>query len=141
MKNFFYKLFIIFFIAIIIFPGFVFCDDIDYEETIDANSEVISSMSSGEKIKTPELNSRACVVIDRNTNTILYGKKENEVRKMASTTKIMTAIVIIENCDLSATVEVSKKAAGTGGSRLGLKTGDKITIRDLLYGLMLCSRK
>ena len=36
-------------------------------------------------------------------------------------------------------IEVSKKAAGTGGSRLGLKTGDKITIKDLLYGLMLCS--
>ena len=58
---------------------------------------------------------------------------------MASTTKIMTATIIIENCDLNKTIEVSKKAAGTGGSRLGLKIGDKITIRDLLYGLMLCS--
>ena len=58
---------------------------------------------------------------------------------MASTTKIMTATVIIENCNLNDTIEVSKKAAGTGGSRLGLKTGDKITIHDLLYGLMLCS--
>ena len=58
---------------------------------------------------------------------------------MASTTKIMTATIIIENCDLSKTIEVSKKAASTGGSRLGLKTGDKITIRDLLYGLLLRS--
>ena len=58
---------------------------------------------------------------------------------MASTTKIMTAIVTIENCNLDTSIEVSKKAAGTGGSRLGLKTGDKITIRDLLYGLMLRS--
>ena len=58
---------------------------------------------------------------------------------MASTTKIMTATIIIENCNLEETVEVSKKAANTGGSRLGLKTGDKITIKDLLYGLMLRS--
>ena len=58
---------------------------------------------------------------------------------MASTTKIMTAIIVIENAKLDTLVEVSKKAASTGGSRLGLKTGDKITIHDLLYGLMLCS--
>ena len=58
---------------------------------------------------------------------------------MASTTKIMTAIVVIENADLNKTVEISKKSASTGGSRLGLKTGDKITINHLLYGLMLRS--
>ena len=58
---------------------------------------------------------------------------------MASTTKIMTATIIIENCNLNETVEISKKSAGTGGSRLGLKAGDKITIRDLLYGLMMRS--
>lgn len=58
---------------------------------------------------------------------------------MASTTKIMTATIVIENYDLSKTVEISKKAAGTGGSRLGLKQGDKISVLDLLHGLMLCS--
>ena len=85
------------------------------------------------------LNARSCVVLDRNSKKIIFGKNEYNKVKMASTTKIMTATVIIENCDLSQTVTVSKKAAGTGGSRLGLKTGDKITIRDLLYGLLLCS--
>ncbi len=58
---------------------------------------------------------------------------------MASTTKIMTAIIVLENSNLTDIVEVSKKAAGIGGSRLGLKSGDKITVGDLLYGLMLCS--
>ena len=58
---------------------------------------------------------------------------------MASTTKIMTCIIVLENGNLNDIVEVSKKSAGTGGSRLGLKTGDKITVKDLLYGLMLCS--
>ena len=85
------------------------------------------------------LNSRSCIVLDRLSKKILYGKNEKNKVKMASTTKIMTATIVIENASLNQTVEVSKKAANTGGSRLGLKTGDKITIRDLLYGLMLCS--
>ena len=70
----------------------------------------------------------------------LYGKKETEQCKMASTTKIMTAIVVIENVkDLSQKVTISKKSAGTGGSRLGLSTNDTITVDNLLYGLMMCS--
>ena len=60
---------------------------------------------------------------------------------MASTTKIMTAIIVLENCNLNETITVTNKAASTGGSRLGLKTNDKITMHDLLYGLLLCSRK
>ncbi len=61
---------------------------------------------------------------------------------MASTTKIMTAIVVVENAnDLNEKVKVSAKAAGTGGSRLGLHTNDEITIKNLLFGLLLCSRK
>ncbi len=87
----------------------------------------------------PETYSRAIVVLDRASKTIIYGKNENDVRAMASTTKIMTALLLIENADLSKTVEVSQNAASTDGSRLGLKTGDKITLNDLLYGLMLCS--
>lgn len=69
-----------------------------------------------------------------------FGKKETETCKMASTTKIMTAIVVIENCtNLNDIVTISKKSAGTGGSRLGLSTDDKITVEDLLYGLMMRS--
>lgn len=86
-----------------------------------------------------DINSRSCVVLNRKSKTILFGKNENKQVKMASTTKIMTAIVIIENYDLNKEITVSKKAAGTGGSRLGLRTGDKITVHDLLYGLLLRS--
>ena len=88
---------------------------------------------------TPNLNARSCIVLDRCSKKILFGKNEYNKVKMASTTKIMTATIILENCNLSQTVTISKKAAGTGGSRLGLKAGDKITIRDLLYGLLLVS--
>ena len=128
-----------FFIFINMFFYISFADDID-NETIDVSTELNSfTDTSTETIKEPDVNSRACVVIDRKTNSVLFGKNENTKKKMASTTKIMTATIIIEKCNLTDTIEISKKAAGTGGSRLGLKTGDKITALDLLYGLMLRS--
>ena len=71
---------------------------------------------------------------------ILYGKQENVKCKMASTTKIMTAIIVMENIeDLNEKVKISSKSAGIGGSRLGLHTNDEIIVKDLLYGLLLCS--
>ena len=97
--------------------------------------------------KEPILNSKYAIAIDRESKVILYGKNENQKVPMASTTKIMTAIVLLENLGvnnnlaLDTQIEVCKQAAIIGGSRLGLKTGDKITVNDLLYGLMLCSRK
>lgn len=139
MKKIIIKTLTIFLIFIYIFSIICYADDSDDTESIDINSEIETSVNALTEIKNPDLNSKACVVIDRNTNTILYGKNENTKRKMASTTKIMTAIIIIENCKLNESIEISKKAANTGGSRLGLKTGDKITILDLLYGLMLHS--
>lgn len=138
MKKFLYKTILIFLFMIqLSIPSF--CDETD-EEIVDVSSEIeASTQASSSKDQIPTVNSRSCVVLDRNSKMILYGKNEKNQVKMASTTKIMTAIIVIENHSLDQTVEVSKKAAGTGGSRLGLKTGDKITIRDLLYGLMLCS--
>lgn len=132
------KILIIFIIVLnIIVP--VFADDEDLDiENIDLQEIVQTSV---ETTKIPTINSRAAVVYDRTSGTVIYGKEENTVKKMASTTKIMTAIIVLENGKLTDTVEVSKKSAGTGGSRLGLTTGAKITVNDLMYGLMLCSRK
>ena len=69
------------------------------------------------------------------------GENENQKRPMASTTKIMTSIVVLENANLKDTVTISKKSANTGGSCLKVNAEDKITVNDLLYGLMLRSRK
>ena len=119
---------IIFVFLIILLPSTtVFADDIlPAEDNFDI-SEILEDIESIETASNssqiPTINSRAYVVIDRNSNTVLVGKNENQKKKMASTTKIMTALVVIENNNLSDTVEISKKAASTGGSRLGLKTG------------------
>lgn len=138
MLNYFKNIFIVFCIIMFSIFSFSYADDIDnIEDKINIESALQEVSSNPTNI--PSINSRAAVVIDRNSNTVLYGKNENEIRKMASTTKIMTSIIVIENSNLSDIVTVSKKAAGTGGSRLGLKTNDKISVNNLLYGLMLCS--
>ena len=143
MKIFFMKftyLLITFFI-IITSLNCSFADDyLEDNTTVDVSSEISETIAqTTDSLEASSINSRSCIIYDRNSHMILYGKNETKQVKMASTTKIMTSLVIIENCDLSETIEVSKKAAGTGGSRLGLKAEDKITIKDLLYGLMLCS--
>lgn len=94
---------------------------------------------SSESINEPSISSRIAVIYDRKSGRVIWGKNENRRSAMASTTKIMTCIVVLENANLQDEITVSSKAAGTGGSRLGLKKGDKITINDLLYGLMLRS--
>lgn len=133
------SIFLYLIITIILIPPSIFATNENTEEiNIDSiQNELIETSSHIEEV--PSINSRAAIVIDRNSKTILYGKNEQEKRKMASTTKIMTATIALENTNLNDTVEISKKSANTGGSRLGLKTGDKITVHDLLYGLMLCS--
>lgn len=131
-----YKVFFAFIIFILSFNYIVLADD-ENEEILNNLDSLVET--SSEIIEEPVINSRAAIVYDRTSGSILFGKNENEKRKMASTTKIMTAIIVLENSNLDDIVTVSVKAAGTGGSRLGLKTNDQITVRDLLYGLLLCS--
>ena len=111
----------------------------DGADNVDINeiAEVIETASEAEDA--PKINSRYAIVLDRDNKAILYGKNEKTKTKMASTTKIMTSLIVIENTNLNDIVEISAKAAGTGGSRLKINKGDKITVRDLLYGLMLRS--
>lgn len=86
------------------------------------------------------INSKRYVIYDRKSNLPIYGKDENKQTAMASTTKILTATLILEKCkNLNEEVIIETKAANVGGSRLGLKVGDKITVNDLLYGLLLRS--
>lgn len=92
-------------------PIYVYGDDLEEEVSQDFYSEIEASTSID--TSTLDLNSRSCVVIDRLSKQILYGKNEKNQVKMASTTKIMTAIVVLENSALDTTVQASKKAAGT----------------------------
>ena len=80
MRKILNKLSILFVVFILIASPQAICDDIDYE-ALDVDSEVFTSSSRLEKnITEPDVNSRACVVIDKKTNTILYGKNEKQKR-------------------------------------------------------------
>lgn len=109
-------------------------NEVDFEDTIEVTASNVSEL--------PKTNSRRYIVYDRISKSMIIGKNEDVKSAMASTTKIMTTIVILEKANLNEKVTVSAKAGGTGGtggSRLGLKRGDKASVRDLLYGLMLRS--
>ena len=125
-------------LLISVFP--TYADDAnELEEVVieeNKKNEIKEAASSTTK---PTINSKRYAVYDRASGRCIYGKDENKQTAMASTTKIMTIIIIVENCNLNDMVTITSKAAGTGGSRLGLQTGDKITVNDLLYGLMLRS--
>lgn len=83
---------------------------------------------------------RAMCVIERNSGRVLYSKNEHARLPMASLTKIITAIVAIENnADLDRVIEIPKEATGIEGSTIYLKAGEHLSIRDLLFGLMLRS--
>ena len=128
-------------ILIILFNScIVFADLEDDKEQINIREIKEELVETAKTLNNePKLNSRVALVYDRSSGRVLYEKNGNKQTPMASTTKIMTAIVVMENSNLSDIVTIDSKSAGTGGSRLGLKKNDKITVNDLLYGLMLRS--
>ena len=133
MKKIFYNILI--FLLILLNFSTVCADDVDNEGEFENTVEVTASSVTA----LPKTNSRRYIVYDRISKSMIIGKNEDVKSAMASTTKIMTSIVILEKADLDEMVTVSAKAGGTGGSRLGLKKGDKASVKNLLYGLMLRS--
>ena len=75
--------------------GIVYADDGEEEEYNSNEIENLIVESSAKVVKEPQINARAAVIYDRSTNEIIWGKNENQKRPMASTTKIMTALVVI----------------------------------------------
>lgn len=102
-------------------------------------SFTIPVFADNSEVEELELNARIALIYDRASGRVLYEKNGDKQTPMASTTKIMTAIVVLENTNLKDIVTIDSKSASIGGSRLGLKKDDKVTINDLLYGLMLRS--
>ena len=84
-----------------------------------------------------DLYAKAAVLMDGDSGRILYGKNENEIMPMASTTKVMTLIVVLENASLDDTVTISSYASSMPDVQLGAKTGEQYKLKDLLYSLML----
>lgn len=99
-----------------------------------------ASPATAAKLPPPPGNhAKAVSLIDVTSGRILFSQHGDEPMRIASLTKIMTAIVAIEHGSLNDRVTVSVRAAGKEGSSLYLKAGEKITLGNLLYGLMLRS--
>ncbi|MBQ9792701.1 MAG: D-alanyl-D-alanine carboxypeptidase [Clostridia bacterium] len=83
---------------------------------------------------------KSMVVLETTNNSVLYSKNENEKLPMASTTKIVTALTVLENCeDIDKIITIPLKAILVEGSSIYLRENEKLSIRQLLYGLMLQS--
>lgn len=79
------------------------------------------------------------IVIEVESGRVLHECNADEKKYMASTTKILTAICVIENCDIDEVITVAKDTIGVEGSSIYLEEGEKLSVKDLLYGLMLRS--
>jgi len=87
----------------------------------------------------PSVSARGAVLMDAKTGVILYQESAYARLPPASTTKIMTAILALENGDLNAPVTASRRAATTEGSSIWLREGETLTLREMLYGILLKS--
>lgn len=122
----------ILFAAIVFFYGSVHTPDIMTYQTISHSAAV----SDVEKISLCT-SARSAVVVDCATGTVLYSDNPDERLPMASTTKIMTALVALENAECDIEVEITEKSVGIEGSSIYLEKGEIFTLEELLYGLML----
>lgn len=86
-----------------------------------------------------EASAKAEIAMELTTGTVITENNADSKLPMASTTKIVTAIIIIEDCNLDEVISVPDSAIGVEGSSIYLKKDEKISIKDLLYGLMLRS--
>lgn len=87
----------------------------------------------------PEVVGEAAVVMDSKNGQLLYEKNPHQRLYPASTTKILTAIVALENAKLDDLVTIPKDACSVEGSAIGLREGERITLEDLLYAMLLNS--
>jgi len=85
------------------------------------------------------ISAQCAVVFEPQTETVLFEKNASSQELIASTTKIMTALIVLENCDLDEKVEITWDQANVEGSSAYLKPGETYTVSELLYAMLLVS--
>lgn len=88
---------------------------------------------------TPSVSAKSAVLYEPTSNEFLFERNADECLPMASTTKIMTALIALESLSLNSEITVAAEACGIEGSSLYLKPGEIFTVRDLITGMMLRS--
>ena len=85
------------------------------------------------------VSAQSAIVLDASTGRVLYEKNADKQSLIASTTKIMTALVVCQRCNVLDRMRIPKEAVGIEGSSMYLQAGEILTVQELLYGLMLQS--
>lgn len=83
------------------------------------------------------LSAKSAILMEASTGLVLYEKDADTPRPIASTTKLMTALIVLENAGLDEVVSITPESVGVEGTSMDLQAGDTLTVRELLYGLML----
>ncbi|MCI8497501.1 MAG: D-alanyl-D-alanine carboxypeptidase [Clostridiales bacterium] len=89
--------------------------------------------------ETPGVSAQAAVLMDADSGRVLFAKEEHKRLSMASTTKIMTALITVEQGNLDREITVTDEMVRVEGSAMGLRAGDKVTMEGLVYGMLLPS--
>ena len=89
--------------------------------------------------KVSAVSAESCIVTDATTGRVIYEKQPDAQMRIASTTKIMTALIVCEQCNVLDRVRIPPQAVGIEGSSMYLRTGEVLSVQELLYGLMLHS--
>lgn len=87
----------------------------------------------------PSITGKSVVVMDANTGAVVYGKNENKPYPPASTTKLMTVLLTLENCDLDEVVTVGEFPPTIEGSKIYIDVGEKMTVEEMLYSVIMVS--
>lgn len=111
----------------------------DFDEIIVAEDKEIDDVDNTLVLDKLRVNARCAIALDGTTKQVLFNQNGYEVVPMASTTKILTALVALNESDLDRELTVTKNAASIRGSKVGYRAGENIKLRELLYGLMLKS--
>ncbi len=109
---------------------------------LDANSMAADAYKLDKLSDSPGINAESAVVMDARSGEVLYSREGKTKRYPASITKVMTALLAVENCSLDETVEYTSEVVNSiepGSSTAGIGVGSKISMEDTLYALMLFS--
>ncbi len=125
---------VVYFLLVILFlqlpGGFVF-GNVKDDGSVPSSAVAIQSF--------PVLSASTAIVFNKNTGEVINGKEIHTKRPMGSISKLMTAIVAVDHGNLSDIVTVSSYAASMGGTSAGLKAGDRVTLEDLIFAMILPS--
>lgn len=128
-------------LLMVLFPILEGSEQTSPRETEPGSSTLVSTEKpvNPPPLEIPEVSATSAIVIEAKTGLVLYEKNSGAKTYPASTTKIMTALLALEEVGLDDQVKVPASASGTEGSSIYLAAGEQLSMRDLLYGLMLRS--